>query len=79
LSGVRLKLGPVELAPAAALDGVGPLAPGELLVGRRFVLAGTGTEPVQLGLVQPPGKRPIPAADWGRGLHQSGPDAPKLG
>ena len=33
LSGVRLKLGPVELAPAAALDGVGPLAPGELLVG----------------------------------------------
>jgi methionyl-tRNA formyltransferase len=79
LSGVRLKLGPVELAPAAALDGVGPLAPGELLVGRRSVLAGTGTEPVQLGLVQPPGKRPTPAADWGRGLHQSGPDAPKLG
>ena len=79
LSGVRLKLGPVELAPAAALDGVGPLAPGELLVGRRSVLAGTGTEPVQLGLVQPPGKRPIPAADWGRGLHQFGPDAPKLG
>jgi methionyl-tRNA formyltransferase len=77
--GVRLKLGPVELAPAAALDGVGPLAPGELLVGRRSVLAGTGTEPVQLGLVQPPGKRPTAAADWGRGLHQSGPDTPKLG
>ena len=37
------------------------------------MLAGTGTEPVQLGLVQPPGKRPMPAADWGRGLHQSGP------
>jgi len=77
--GVRLKLGPVELAPAAALDGVGPLAPGELLVGRRSVLAGTGTEPVQLGLVQPPGKRPTAAADWGRGLQQSGPDTPKLG
>jgi methionyl-tRNA formyltransferase len=77
--GVRLKLGPVELAPAAALDGAGPLAPGELLVGRRSVLAGTGTEPVQLGLVQPPGKRPTAAADWGRGLHQSGPDTPKLG
>jgi methionyl-tRNA formyltransferase len=79
----RLKLGPVELAPAAgqseALDGVRPLAPGELLVTRRSVLAGTGTEPVQLGLVQPPGKRPMSAADWGRGLHQGGtPDTPKL-
>jgi methionyl-tRNA formyltransferase len=74
----RLKLGPVELAPPAELAGGGPLAPGELLVSRRAVLAGTGTEPVQLGLVQPPGKRPIPAADWGRGLHQAGPDTPKL-
>jgi methionyl-tRNA formyltransferase len=74
----RLKLGPVELAPPAVLAGAGPLAPGELLVSRRSVLAGTGTEPVQLGLVQPPGKRPIPAADWGRGLHQAGPDTPKL-
>jgi methionyl-tRNA formyltransferase len=75
----RLKLGPVELAPPAALDGARPLAPGELLVTRRSVLAGTGTEPVQLGLVQPPGKRPTPAADWGRGLHQGGTaDAPRL-
>jgi methionyl-tRNA formyltransferase len=79
----RLKLGPVELAPPAgqseALDGARPLAPGELLVTRRSVLAGTGTEPVQLGLVQPPGKRPMSAADWGRGLHQGGtPDTPKL-
>jgi methionyl-tRNA formyltransferase len=74
----RLKLGPVELAPPAELAGGAPLAPGELLVSRRAVLAGTGTEPVQLGLVQPPGKRPIPAADWGRGLHQAGPDTPKL-
>jgi methionyl-tRNA formyltransferase len=79
----RLKLGPVELAPPAgqseALPGARPLAPGELLVTRRSVLAGTGTEPVQLGLVQPPGKRPMSAADWGRGLHQGGtPDIPKL-
>ena len=67
------------ILPADALNGVAPLAPGELLVGRRSVLAGTATEPVELGLVQPQGKRPTPAADWGRGLHQSGPDAPKLG
>jgi methionyl-tRNA formyltransferase len=75
VGGARLKLGPVEFAP----PGTPPLAPGELLITRRSVLAGTGTEPVQLGAVQPPGKRPMPAADWGRGLHQSGPAVPKLG
>jgi methionyl-tRNA formyltransferase len=75
LGGARLKLGPVEFAP----PGTPPLAPGELLVSRRSVLAGTGTEPVRLGTVQPPGKRPMAAADWGRGLNQSGPATPKLG
>jgi methionyl-tRNA formyltransferase len=58
----RLKLGPVLPVP----DGPS-LAPGELLVQRRRVLAGTGTTPVELGEVQPPGKRPMPAADWARG------------
>ncbi|HET9657897.1 MAG TPA: methionyl-tRNA formyltransferase [Kineosporiaceae bacterium] len=43
------------------------LRPGELLVRRGEVLAGTGTGPVLLGQVQPPGKRPMPAADWARG------------
>ena len=32
---------------------------------------GTATEPVRLGEVQPPGKRPMAAADWARGLHQA--------
>jgi methionyl-tRNA formyltransferase len=32
------------------------------------VLVGTGTQPVQLGDVQPRGKRRMPAADWVRGL-----------
>jgi methionyl-tRNA formyltransferase len=58
----RLKLGPVTLA---ALDQ--PLSPGELLVTRRSVYAGTATGPVELGEVQAPGKRPMPAADWARG------------
>jgi methionyl-tRNA formyltransferase len=79
----RLKLGPVEPAPPGALaDGPADapaLAPGELRAGRRSVLAGTATEPVVLGLVQPPGKRPMPAADWARGLHQGDPAPPKLG
>jgi len=47
------------------------LAPGELLVTRHAVLAGTATGPVRLGEVQPPGKRPMAAADWARGLHQA--------
>jgi methionyl-tRNA formyltransferase len=80
--GVRLKLGPVEPktpAEVAAPPG-GALAPGELLITRNAVYAGTGTEPVRLGDVQPPGKRPMPAADWARGLQAaSGGDRPKLG
>ncbi|ADG79170.1 Methionyl-tRNA formyltransferase OS=Tsukamurella paurometabola (strain ATCC 8368 / DSM / CCUG 35730 / CIP 100753 / JCM 10117 / KCTC 9821 / NBRC 16120 /NCIMB 702349 / NCTC 13040) OX=521096 GN=fmt PE=3 SV=1 [Tsukamurella paurometabola] len=59
---VRLKLGPVVVATDGA-----PLRPGELLVSKRDVLVGTATAPVRLGTVQPPGKKPMPAADWARG------------
>jgi methionyl-tRNA formyltransferase len=45
------------------------LAPGQLRVERAAVYVGTGTVPVQLGDVQPQGKRRMPAADWARGLH----------
>ena len=59
-------------AAAAGRSGVGqPLAPGELRVQRTSVLVGTATEPVELGDVQPPGKRRMPAADWARGLRQT--------
>ncbi len=72
--GARLKLGPVEPLPADSIPAdTSPLAPGELFVARNSVLAGTATEPVRLGTVQPPGKRAMPAADWARGLHQSSP------
>jgi methionyl-tRNA formyltransferase len=78
--GARLKLGPVSPdapcapglpagAPAAPPD----LAPGELHVGRRAVLVGTGSRPVRLGEVQAPGKRRLTASDWARGLHSGGP------
>jgi len=54
-------------------DALGPgepdaLGPGELCVRGSRVLVGTGTQPVQLGDVQPHGKRQMPAADWARGL-----------
>jgi methionyl-tRNA formyltransferase len=64
--GDRLKLGPLRLR------GVNDLAPGELSVGRSGVAVGTATVEVELGLVQPPGKRPMSAADWARGVR---PDA----
>jgi methionyl-tRNA formyltransferase len=63
LRGERLKLGPVR--PAADAP---PLRPGEVAVHRDGVHVGTATHPVSLGDVQPPGKRPIPAPDWARGV-----------
>jgi methionyl-tRNA formyltransferase len=59
--GERIKLGPVRLR------GANDLGPGELGASRSGVAVGTGTTEVELGVVQPPGKRPMPAADWARG------------
>jgi methionyl-tRNA formyltransferase len=59
--GERLKLGPVRLR------GGNDLAPGQLVATKSGVAVGTATLDVELGLVQPPGKRPMPAADWARG------------
>jgi methionyl-tRNA formyltransferase len=59
----RLKLGPVRPVANAAV-----LRPGELLVERTQVLAGTATTPVILGEVRAAGKKPMPATDWARGL-----------
>ncbi|ACZ30745.1 methionyl-tRNA formyltransferase [Xylanimonas cellulosilytica DSM 15894] len=58
----RLGLGPV-----AARPDVTDLGAGELRPGKREVLVGTATHAVQLGLVQPVGKKPMAAADWARG------------
>jgi methionyl-tRNA formyltransferase len=59
--GDRLKLGPVKLR------GAHDLHPGELQVTKSGVVVGTASLDVELGLVQPPGKRPMAAADWARG------------
>jgi len=66
--GERLKLGPVRLR------GGHDLAPGELRVDRAAVVVGTATIDVELGTVQPPGKRPMPAADWSRGARPGADD-----
>ncbi|OLL72531.1 Methionyl-tRNA formyltransferase [Pseudonocardia sp. Ae168_Ps1] len=59
----RLGLGPVRPLRTGEVE----LAPGELRVERRRVLAGTSTVPVELGEVKPKGKRLMPAPDWARG------------
>ncbi len=69
---VRLKLGPVRpVARVAPAPGTAPgvtLRPGELWVDRTGVYAGTGTAPVLLGDVLAPGRKPMPAAAWARGV-----------
>lgn len=67
----RLKLGPVRIAEGAA-DG---LAPGELAVSKDRVLVGSATAALALSTVQPPGKRPMTAADWARGVRPTAADA----
>ena len=59
--GDRIKLGPVRVRESGDLD------PGEVRIGKSGVAVGTASAEVDLGLVQAPGKRPMPAADWARG------------
>jgi methionyl-tRNA formyltransferase len=70
-SGQRLKVGPV--IPVVGLPGP-PLEPGRVMVDKRRLLVGTVTVPVELGEVQPAGKRPMPAADWARGVRLASGD-----
>jgi len=59
---LRIKLGPVHLDEAPM-----PLQPGIIHVDRKGVWIGTGSEPVRLGQIRPPGKKSMSAADWARG------------
>ncbi|WP_283608538.1 methionyl-tRNA formyltransferase [Mycolicibacterium poriferae] len=59
---LRVKVGPVTVPEQAP-----ELEPGRMQVSKRHVWVGTGSAPVQLGSVQPPGKKAMAAADWARG------------
>ncbi|OBI81580.1 methionyl-tRNA formyltransferase [Mycobacterium sp. E740] len=59
---LRVKVGPVTID-----DGAQPLVPGAIRADRTGVRVGTASTPVLLGIVQPPGKKPMNAADWARG------------
>jgi methionyl-tRNA formyltransferase len=58
---LRVKVGPVTLTGRESLP------PGAIRVERADVLIGTASQPVRLGLIQPPGKKEMNAADWARG------------
>ena len=70
--GERFKINSAQLAD-------GPLPPGALDVHKRSVHVGTGTRALELGQVQPQGKRPMPAADWARGVNVAAASPVTLG
>jgi methionyl-tRNA formyltransferase len=59
---LRVKLGPVDVDDTADV-----LAPGVIRIARTGVRVGTASQPVLLGRIQAPGKKPMNAADWARG------------
>ena len=66
-----VKVWPVTRAAGPAADDGGQ-APGEIRVSGPRVMVGTSTTPVELGDVQQEGKRRMPAADWARGIANTG-------
>lgn len=63
IDGARFKIHAAAIAHDAA-----PLPPGQVRLVSGRVIVGTATQPLELIEVQPAGKRPMPAADWWRGL-----------
>lgn len=77
--GQRLKIHPVTVAsdeaiiggeevPAPGVLGTEVLEPGQVVATKRSVRVGTASGAVLLGSVQPPGKKPMAAPDWARGM-----------
>ncbi|TDD54223.1 methionyl-tRNA formyltransferase [Nonomuraea terrae] len=64
--GQRVKVGPVRLVTGERL------APGEIIATKTTVLVGTATDAVELGEVQPQGKRLMGAGEWARGVRPEG-------
>lgn len=63
--GARLKV--AEATPVDAEVAVDGLDAGQLRVTKKQVFVGTGAGVVELGVVQPHGKKAVAAADWARG------------
>jgi methionyl-tRNA formyltransferase len=65
----RLKVGPSKILDTSEL------APGRLRVTKNEVAVGTATFDIALGEVRPHGKKPMPAADWARGVRINADEA----
>jgi methionyl-tRNA formyltransferase len=61
--GERVKIEPVTPVADNAAD-----RPGTVVAGKREVYVATGSGRVRLGVVQGRGRKPMPAADWARGI-----------
>ena len=61
--GERVKIEPVTPVADNAAD-----RPGTVVAGKREVHVATGSGRVRLGVVQGRGRKPMPAADWARGI-----------
>ncbi len=64
IAGPTAEAGPAETGLAESA----PTEPGRLVAGKKQVLVATASGWVELGTVTPAGKRPMPAADWARGV-----------
>ena len=63
---LRVKLGPVQLGGGRP-NPPDQLRPGSIHVDHKDVWIGTGSDPLRLGQIQPPGKKFMNAVDWARG------------
>jgi methionyl-tRNA formyltransferase len=59
---------------SALPDGAADLRPGAVEVTKRHLRVGTGDGSLLLGEVKAQGKKPMPAADWARGISWAGDD-----
>lgn len=67
---LRVKVGPVTVEA----DSQEVLEPGQIRAARDGVRVGTGSQPILLDRIQPPGKKPMDAGDWARGARLSESD-----
>lgn len=67
----RVKVDPVTRGGETPEQEVSELRPGQVHLAKDAVYVGTGTDPVALSRIQPPGKKMMNAVDWSRGLHDT--------
>ena len=70
-SGITMTLGRAHIDKSNNPSRPPRLSPGQVAVTKKHVWVGTLTDPLELDLVKPQGKKMMKAADWARGAHLS--------